>query len=167
MKTLFFLLHLIFSSLLFAQESLDAISNDGRQSLLQNNATLDTSVNGQQLLQQVADVNQVFVQQIGENNVAITNVVSSKANVIIEQTGADNTVFSFYRAGTINSEIIQQGNSNSFFETVVGSSFQGVNSINSQIGNNLTLTKFGSNSISNNISINMTGNNRSISVLSF
>ncbi|EDM44899.1 hypothetical protein SCB49_02224 [unidentified eubacterium SCB49] len=153
-------------SFLNAQNSLVDLSNDEKQNILQVNPSFNT-LDGQQLLQQVGDVNQVYIQQMGYNNTAVTQVVSSRANVEIYQIGDDNSVFSYYNAGTINSEIVQQGNANTFFETALGGAFEEVNSINSQIGDNLTLTKIGSNSISNNISINMAGNNKTISVISF
>lgn len=166
MRHFIFFIALTLSFTAWAQDALYDLSEDGRQNVLQNNGTF-ARVNAQSLLSQVPDINQVYITQVGENNVAITNVISSKSTVIIDQEGQDNTVLNFYSAGTINAEIIQRGLGNTFFETVVGGPLEEVNSINSQIGNNLTLNRIGSNSISNNISINMTGNNKTISMFSF
>ena len=165
MKSILFIITIFTLNICVSQNALQDLSSEERQSVLQRTSVFNI-VDSQALLQ-IDDVNQVFIQQVGEGNEANTTVISSKSNVIINQNGKNNTAYSFYRAGTINSELVQDGFSNSFFEIVNGNSSQEVNSVNSQIGDNLTLNKFGSNTISNNISINMTGSNKTISVFSF
>ncbi|WP_109299359.1 hypothetical protein [Aquimarina sp. AU474] len=110
--------------------------------------------------------NSVFIQQIGTNNVVISNVVSQSSDIKIFQDGTENNVEINETAREIDKLITQTGNNNS----VVDFSFNPNISTNLELiqeGNNLIFERFGTNELSKNLKFKMTGDARTIVIRSF
>tara|TARA_R110000772_G_scaffold107481_1_gene209852 strand:- start:750 stop:1223 length:474 start_codon:yes stop_codon:yes gene_type:complete len=110
--------------------------------------------------------NSVIAVQVGLNNVGNVYVKSSKALVNLSQYGNNNVVDLNYDVYQINSTIAQQGSNNSVVDYVFSPN-DAVNTFITQNGNNLSVQKFGANSITNGLQINMTGSDKTIIVNSF
>ncbi|GHC55574.1 hypothetical protein [Ulvibacter litoralis] len=113
----------------------------------------------------VAPGNSVFVEQIGTNK-AIISVTSSQSKVEVFQKGNNNAVDLNYNTSEISSLVIQEGDNNVATDYVHNSQ-EPSNTVITQYGDNLNVQKFGSNSITNGLQINMTGVNKTIIVNSF
>lgn len=109
--------------------------------------------------------NAVFVEQIGSNE-AIISVTSSQSNVEVFQKGNNNYVDLDYKAAEISSLVVQEGNNNTATDYVHYSQ-DAANTVITQYGDNLTVQKFGSNSITNGLQINMTGSDKTVIVNSY
>lgn len=108
--------------------------------------------------------NNVYVQQIGNNNNSNINLKSSNVDVSLNQLGNNNSVDLNKSGQEINQFILQNGNSN----VVTDFNYKSNNTINSnysQVGNNLNITSVGSNSISEQLIIKQRGNSGSVIIL--
>jgi hypothetical protein len=110
--------------------------------------------------------NRVLINQIGINNSAILNVSSSQSNVEVLQTGRNNLVDLSYYGTEINSIVKQDGIDNSVLDYVFSLN-DPINTFITQDGSNLHIEKFGSNSITNGLQINMTGSDKTVIINSF
>lgn len=110
--------------------------------------------------------NTVLINQIGINNEVILRVTSSQSKVEVFQTGKNNFVDLNYYGTEINSLVMQDGIDNSVLDYVFSLN-DPVNTFITQDGNNLHIEKFGSNSITNGLQINMTGSDKTIIINSF
>lgn len=109
--------------------------------------------------------NVVFVEQIGANE-AIISVTSSQSKVDVYQKGDNNFVDLNYNTAEISSLVIQEGNNNVATDYVFNAQ-DPANTVITQYGDNLNVQKFGSNSITDGLQINMKGSNKTIIVNSF
>ncbi|UAM99144.1 hypothetical protein K8354_04795 [Polaribacter litorisediminis] len=110
--------------------------------------------------------NNIFLTQIGNMNEAYTTINSSESTLNILQEGNKNNIDINLKANKISGNILQKGNYNKITDyNYVRSEF--IDSKYSQMGNNLTIEKFGSNSLTDAITINLKGNNRTVLIRSY
>lgn len=110
--------------------------------------------------------NVTIIQQIGKQNKAISNSKSDASSINFLQIGNNNFIESTHSILNTTERIIQNGNDND----VINFSFGNVNtsSLNLlQNGNNLSFEKFGTNSLTDKISVKVTGNNQTVIIRSF
>lgn len=105
----------------------------------------------------VQNQNIIRIQQIGINNYAEMTNVTQNGVFDIKQKGSDNYVDIYKNAYNTNGFVSQMG-SNNFISDYSYFSEESMNTNYNQIGNNLTIMSFGSNSISKNMQVNQTGN---------
>lgn len=110
--------------------------------------------------------NEVFIQQVGNGNIINSKISAEESTVNYTQAGNYNTITIDATAKKIQQNIIQQGNANQVFDFSYAPS-QEISLNLSQTGNELHFEKFGSNSISDDIKFNMTGNSRTIIMRNF
>jgi len=111
-------------------------------------------------------INSVFIQQIGTNNVVLSNIIAASSDIKIFQKGDQNIVELEESSREIEKMISQTGNNNA----VVDFSFNPNISTRLELiqeGDNLTFERFGTNELSKNLKFKMTGDSRSIIVRSF
>ncbi len=111
-------------------------------------------------------VNSIFIQQVGANNVVLSNIIAESSDIKIFQNGDQNTVEIEESAREIEKVITQNGNNNS----VIDFSFNSEISTNLQLiqeGDNLIFERFGSNELSKNLKFKMSGDAKTIIVRSF
>ncbi len=111
-------------------------------------------------------VNSVYITQQGQNNDANVVLISSDSEVAISQFGNDNIVDLNVAAQQIRASITQLGDNNNFTDY----SFASQSNYNAQIyqnGNAQNIYVSGSNSLSKNIKISLTGNDKTIYINNF
>lgn len=110
--------------------------------------------------------NVTVIQQVGNQNRAVSNSFSETSDINFIQIGANNSIESTTFIPNITERLIQTGNDNvinSFsFGNVEASSLQIL-----QNGNGQRFEKFGTNSLTNNMSLSVTGNNQTVIIRSF
>lgn len=107
--------------------------------------------------------NITYIQQIGNQNYSNVNLQSNYSNFRVYQNGDNNEVDITKSGYTINELVVQNGDNNSIYERSYYSNV--VNSQVIQTGNNNEYLSMGSNSISDNLKINIRGNNKTVIVL--
>ena len=101
--------------------------------------------------------NSVFIDQVGTGNVAEATVISNSSQVAITQDGDFNEARLFLNALNIDQTVLQVGNNNSFSDFInSGAPDHGGTFI--QQGNNNSIIRHNTNSISQRINILQTGN---------
>ncbi|MGH2666942.1 hypothetical protein [Flavobacterium sp.] len=121
-------------------------------------------------LQTVQDANKtqegsyVIISQIGNLNSSNVNVSSSNTELSIIQNGSNNVVDIDKSANQIKETIIQSGNDNYIKDSALYSN-QNISQQFSQYGDNLSLYNYGSNSISDTMTIIQSGNQKSIIII--
>ena len=123
-------------------------------------------VNDELYITNVESRNTLFINQVGLNNQAFVNVTSSQSNVHVSQFGRDNFADLSYTGNNIQAMVKQNGENNSVTDYVLFAQ-DGLNTEITQNGTNLNVFKFGSNSITNGLKINMTGSDKTIFLNSF
>ena len=109
----------------------------------------------------------VFISQIGDYNTTSIKISEARSgNIKVSQQGFSNSVYKNKNAEFVSENVLQQGNFNKVHDVSSAYSLKAETKF-SQQGNNLLIEKYGSNSISENMGIHMTGNYRSIRVHSF
>lgn len=108
----------------------------------------------------------VYLRQIGNENLSRVIIESSKNNINILQKGDNNEVHLNIKAVEVNENIIQLGNNNFF------SDYNRRNNLKHQVdvyqkGDNQRILMNGANSLSEKIKIRLVGNNKIIYVNSF
>lgn len=104
------------------------------------------------------------IQQIGNYNTNKVTINANTSNFLAIQYGDFNSIDVTKYANSLTENIIQNGNNNYVSEHSLYS-----NNVDSQIvqnGNNNNYLSYGSNSISDNLKINVRGNDKTIIVLS-
>ncbi len=115
---------------------------------------------------QAATGSSVFINQIGSNNEAQVKVNAANSFVNLLQNGLSNLMLVDVTAAEINQNLTQNGESNRFYNFSNNpSAIQNMEIL--QNGINQDITIFGSNSLSENIKINMQGSDRSLIVRNF
>jgi hypothetical protein len=110
--------------------------------------------------------NILLISQVGLNNEAFVNVNSSQSTVEVSQIGRDNFTDLSYTGNNIQAMVKQNGEKNSVTDYVLFAE-EGLNTEITQNGTNLNVIKFGSNSITDGLKINMTGSDKTIILNSF
>lgn len=110
--------------------------------------------------------NNISIEQIGFDNVVISNTVSTNSSLTYLQEGNENTIESINNITTISENITQKGNNN----RVTNFSFGNVDTTNLNIiqeGNNLIFNKFGTNALTNDLQFKFQGSDQIITIRSF
>jgi len=108
----------------------------------------------------------VFITQIGDNNIINSFTVSEINNSVFVQNGDQNNILVLSTAAEINQRISQTGQNN-YFQSYSNNPYSTQNIKINQQGINQDITVFGDNSMSQNMTINMQGNDTSIIVRNF
>ena len=114
----------------------------------------------------VLSANNVFINQIGSDNEVVVKTQSLNNDIALNQNGTQNKIYLDIIADNIKESISQVGN----YNYVLDYSSYGVEQHNldvSQTGNNQNLTWYGGNSLSENLTINMQGESKTIIVRNF
>jgi len=110
--------------------------------------------------------NNVFISQIGANNLMKVKTQSKNSDIDLLQYGDQNRIYLDIVANTIEESVAQYGNNNVFSDySTSGLDYHSAEII--QTGNSHNLTWFGGNSISEKIKINMQGESKTIIVRNF
>jgi hypothetical protein len=103
----------------------------------------------------------VYIRQIGLENMASADIRSVFSNVGFIQQGNKNEAYLQRSAVNLNELIFQQGNGNVLYD-VGNTSKRAHQGLFYQRGNNQRLLHLGSNSLSDRIRVYMTGNNQTL-----
>ncbi|MCT8338519.1 hypothetical protein MG296_00495 [Flavobacteriaceae bacterium TK19130] len=148
-----------------ATETTELSSFDTNQSRLNFLASQENSQRANQN-NAVQDENSVFIRQVGDYNTAVSRTQSQQSDVDIIQLGDRNYSYLNLNATTIENRVVQNGDDNIFMDFgVFRSQYHGTEVI--QDGDNQTFTRFGSNSISEKLKVNMQGDDSSIIIRNF
>lgn len=109
--------------------------------------------------------NTVVIQQIGNFNQVEVNSKSQLGYFDIKQLGNDNAVFIRAKAHAINETVYQMGDNHNFVDFSTSTGIHDLELI--QRGNSQNLIWYGGNTISEQLKINMQGENQSIIVRNF
>lgn len=139
-------------------------SNQDGLNLLSNinlrQLSLDANNNGV-LYQQ----NNVVIQQVGFNNTLYSSTVSESSNLELNQKGDFNDINLTVNAPSVTANILQNGNNNRVLDNVYYSNLDvGLQAI--QNGDNLTINRIGVNSLSNKLQLIQEGSYKTITVIS-
>lgn len=107
--------------------------------------------------------NNVYVQQIGNDNNIVSNTRSIYSDISLFQNGNNNEVLFDITAGCIKENVLQTGINNSVID-INTKGYLLHTAVVFQKGANQNLIMLGSNSISNNMIISMQGKNQTILV---
>ncbi|MDP2686588.1 MAG: hypothetical protein Q8O62_05165 [Aequorivita sp.] len=107
--------------------------------------------------------NDVYVQQIGNENNVVSNTRAIYSNISLFQKGNNNEVLLDITAGAIKENVLQTGINNSVIDLNTKGSLMHTVAV-FQKGANQNLIMLGSNSISNSMIISMQGKNQTIIV---
>lgn len=110
--------------------------------------------------------NQIFIQQIGENNQIRSHVQSSQAMLRLEQNGMHNYAQLHLKAENIRENISQMGDYNRVFDFAYDGTQEFSLDLKQQ-GNTNHFERYGSNSIGNNLKFEMNGDSKMIIVRNY
>lgn len=109
--------------------------------------------------------NSIKITQIGNQNINQNTIIANQSNIQVYQNGHFNST-DIYRVETeVNEFLYQNGNRNTIHEMSIGN-YNTIENQYIQNGDNNRITSFGSNSISENLKIQINGNNTSVIVIS-
>jgi len=169
-KSLYFILFgLLFSFTAFSQQngSLSAI-NTGTFNSAEARLNFISNLNLNQVDPSSATQNlqnEILIQQIGDYNRVFSQVQSESSQLGLIQNGNFNTISLEVDAPTINTNVIQNGDGNTVLDNIYYSNLD-VNMNAIQNGNNLSLNRIGVNSLSNKLQIVQEGNFKTVTVIS-
>lgn len=109
--------------------------------------------------------NNAIITQIGNQNHNQNTIIANHSIIQVYQNGHFNLTDIYRVENEVNEYIIQNGNGNSINEMSIGN-YNTIDNQYIQNGNNNRITSFGSNSISENLKIQINGNNAAIIVIS-
>ncbi len=159
-KTYYTLLFLLASSFMLAQ----TYSNTGVDNTQSKAAQLSFLASQTTPINTAATTsvsNKIYIQQIGNNNSAISNTRSVYSNVNLFQRGSNNDIVLDVTSGLINENVFQNGNNHSFIDlSSKATLFHGATIY--QSGSNQNLIWYGTNSISEKMRVTMKGKNQTI-----
>ena len=162
----YFLLFLLFSCVAFSQQErvsgFNSLNSEAeRLNVLShmdfNRFNLERSSLNQQ--------NEILIQQIGYNNTVFSQTQSQSSKIELLQNGDFNSVYLDVNAPRIDAKIIQNGDSNLITDNIYYSNLDvKLNAL--QNGNNLSINRIGVNSLSNKLQLIQEGSFRTITVIS-
>ncbi|NND61788.1 MAG: hypothetical protein HKN48_01200 [Flavobacteriaceae bacterium] len=144
----------------FVEES--AIGPGLTQKDLQKSLFSAQNLNPQNTLS-ASENNSIYIQQIGNKNSVFAQTRSIASNMTVLQTGNRNEVALDVDAAFIDESVIQLGSNNSFIDLNGKRSLLHRTGV-IQRGRNQNLIMLGSNSISDKLKINMTGQKQTVIV---
>lgn len=108
----------------------------------------------------------IYIEQVGSNNAINTVITAKESTIIHQQIGDDNLIDLDVVVKELDEKIVQFGNRNFVIERVYNPSI--LNQFHVvQNGDNLVLEKYGANSLSEKMKVNMTGNGTAIIIRNF
>jgi len=156
-KFKFLILFFLFPIIMIAQNYMNEKDN-----IVQTQEAL-FYLNNSILQKNYSSSNLVFIEQEGSRNKANAHITSSDSEVIIKQFGNDNFANLSLDAFFIRENITQIGNNNMLRDYSLNAQYN--HNVNvQQFGNNQKVYINGSNSLSEKIKINVTGNGKTIFV---
>lgn len=126
---------------------------------------LDAGINGP-ALNPVTTNSQVYIMQQGAFNNASVTTIGADIEISILQNGNRNQATIQTDNVSLNANVLQNGNDNTVISYYFGYD-QPVTSEVIQNGNNLTLEKYGVNSYTDRIRVNMEGDSRTVIIRSY
>ncbi|WP_340198995.1 hypothetical protein [Ascidiimonas sp. W6] len=163
MNKLLFILFLCCSfQINFAQQTENLTDNITQLDQIQY---LDAGMNNA-FLNPITNNSQVYILQQGAFNSATVTSIGSDIEISILQNGDRNAATVKTENVSLQENILQNGNNNSVISYYFGYD-QPVTSEVIQNGNNLTLEKYGVNSYTDRIRVNMEGNSRTVIIRSY
>ncbi|MEO2062642.1 MULTISPECIES: hypothetical protein [Christiangramia] len=109
----------------------------------------------------------IYINQIGnQNDVQIDVSLKKNDRLEVQQIGDLNEVVKIKRVNYLDEKVVQIGHQNRIYDMTNSPSIDSRSQL-IQRGNYLQIYKVGSNSISENLKISMTGNYRSIAIHNF
>lgn len=163
------MLHLLCSYVAVGQEKEDNVGFNQYSSSLFNSK--ENTLNVVSALDPATDNNVksdiaagILIQQIGDYNRFLGQIKSEDANISVLQNGSDNEVFLEKEAAFIRQRIIQEGKGN-FLTDVSRFTTEDINMELIQQGDNQTLQSYGTNSISNDMTVRQSGNGASVIII--
>jgi hypothetical protein len=108
----------------------------------------------------------IYILQVGFDNKSKVNIISDKIDFSLYQNGRGNDNFINVNSKEVSGKVIQTGNYNSVL--AIDSEPKTVFNLNIlQNGNDHQFESFGSNSIGNNLKVEMTGESQTVIVRNF
>lgn len=135
-----------------------------QENLLKEVAVLNQVNTAYKLTATVPEKNSVIVTQIGNQNWNQNTITANQSTIQIYQNGQFNATDIYRIENEVNEFIIQNGDYNSINEMAIGSYNSTTNHL-IQNGDNNRITSFGSNSISEDLTIKINGNNTSLLII--
>jgi hypothetical protein len=109
--------------------------------------------------------NEILIQQIGDFNRVYSQTQSSTSNLELFQFGNSNEIDLIINAPSIKGTVLQNGNNNSVIDNIYYTN-QNVELNVIQKGNNLSLNRIGVNSLTNKIQLVQQGSFKTITIIS-
>ncbi|NBL65247.1 hypothetical protein GV828_08575 [Flavobacterium sp. NST-5] len=106
----------------------------------------------------------ILIEQIGDYNIARTNLVANTINFSLVQNGNSNFSEISKAAENINQAILQNGNNNTISDLSLYTTYD-VNMQLIQNGENQSIQNYGTNSLSKNMTVTQSGNGASVIII--
>ncbi|MDT0678126.1 hypothetical protein [Autumnicola musiva] len=110
--------------------------------------------------------NEVFIRQIGDGNNLNTRVSSPNTKMHLQQSGNGNNMQMEVMANEATYNVQQNGNHNQFFDFTSAPSQSATLNLKQQ-GSNIHVEKYGTNSITNKLKLDVTGDYKSLIIRSY
>ncbi len=110
--------------------------------------------------------NQIFLEQIGDDNSIGVHITSERRNINLIQNGNENYINLTSNVKSVSADVVQNGNNNFLMDDVFGVS-QDISLQLKQNGDNLHFERHGSNSIGDNLKFEINGNSKAIIIRNF
>ena len=111
-----------------------------------------------------SQTNSAIITQIGNQNHNQNTVIANQSFIQVYQNGHFNSTDIYRVEAEVNEFILQNGNGNTIHEMSIGN-YNTIDNKYIQNGDNNRITSFGSNTISENLKIQINGNNASVIVI--
>ena len=108
--------------------------------------------------------NSAIITQIGNQNYNQNTIIANQSFIQVVQNGHFNSTDIYRVEAEVNEFILQNGNGNTIHEMSIGN-YNIIENQYIQNGDNNRITSFGSNTISENLKIQINGNNASVIVI--
>ena len=129
-------------------------------------ATEQHYLSSQNTIQATSLENNVFITQVGDNNVSNVTVASNDSKLSVTQNGNDNINLLNINSEKISQTVMQNGDNNLLIDySVLKTQSRAATLI--QNGNNNNLNIFGSNSLSEKIKVSMQGEQQTVIIRNF
>ena len=111
-----------------------------------------------------SQTNSALITQIGNQNYNQNTIIASQSFIQVYQNGHFNSTDIYRFEAEVNEFILQNGNGNTIHEMSMGN-YNTIENQYIQNGDNNRITSFGSNTISENLKIQINGNNTSVIII--
>ncbi|MDT0678123.1 hypothetical protein [Autumnicola musiva] len=110
--------------------------------------------------------NNIFIEQLGENNFVKSAISSSTGQAKLIQDGMENEIYIDLQAEKVRYNVIQIGNNN-YLQDHTYTSYKTAEFNLYQNGNKNEVLKYGTNSITNQLEFNIKGDSKSLIIRSY